>query len=122
MSYRVSHHSTSDDSFAYRDRKDWDNWRTRTDPLARLRRWLENKDLWNAELEKKHRASIRREVLQEISSAEKAKKPALRAIFDDVYEELSDEQEEQRASLRALMEQYPAEYDVQQHEGGIDGL
>jgi 2-oxoisovalerate dehydrogenase E1 component alpha subunit len=35
MSYRVSHHSTSDDSFAYRSKVDVEEWKRRDNPITR---------------------------------------------------------------------------------------
>lgn len=35
MSYRVSHHSTSDDSFAYRAKGDVEEWKRRDNPITR---------------------------------------------------------------------------------------
>lgn len=35
MSYRVSHHSTSDDSFAYRAKRDVEEWQRRDNPISR---------------------------------------------------------------------------------------
>jgi 2-oxoisovalerate dehydrogenase E1 component alpha subunit len=35
MSYRVSHHSTSDDSFAYRAKVDVEEWKRRDNPITR---------------------------------------------------------------------------------------
>lgn len=122
MSYRVSHHSTSDDSFAYRNRGDVDNWKTRGNPLVRLRQWMENKGLWDHKKERETLATIRADVLRELVAAEKEKKPALRGIFDDVYSELTEEAEEQKEELRRLMMKYPEEYDLNEHEGGIQGL
>lgn len=122
MSYRVSHHSTSDDSFAYRDRSDGQSWKTRDNPITRLRKWLENNALWNEEMEKEARTTIRAGILRELAAAEKEKKPALRGIFDDVYAELTEEAEEQKEELKRLMTKYPEEYDIDEHEGGIEGL
>lgn len=122
MSYRVSHHSTSDDSFAYRDREDVEIWKTRYSPITRLRKWLENKGLWDEEMEQESRKTIRADILQELVAAEKEKKPALRGIFDDVYAELTEEAKEQREELKRLMEKYPGEYDINEHKGGIQGL
>ncbi|KAH8791372.1 2-oxoisovalerate dehydrogenase alpha subunit [Hyaloscypha sp. PMI_1271] len=122
MSYRVSHHSTSDDSFAYRTRSEVESWKSHDNPLTRLRKWLENHDLWDDNLEKENRTQIRRAILKEFAAAEREKKPALSAIFDDVYEVLSEEQEAQKKELRRILQKYPAEYDVSQYEGGIEGL
>lgn len=122
MSYRVSHHSTSDDSFAYRTHDEVEGWKTRHDPISRLRKWMEKEGLWDAELEKETRSTIRRDILKEMALAEKVKKPALRAVFDDVYAELTEEQEMQKSDLRRMMLKYPAEYDVHEYEGGVEGL
>lgn len=122
MSYRVSHHSTSDDSFAYRDRRDVENWKNRDSPITRLRQWMEKRGIWDEEKEKESRKTIRADVLRELVAAEKEKKPALRGIFDDVYSELTEEAEEQRQELKRLMTKYPEEYDISQHEEGIQGL
>lgn len=122
MSYRISHHSTSDDSFAYRNRSEAESWMKQDNPLNRLRRWLENHELWNTEMEEQTRKQIRRDILNAVAQAENEKKPALRGIFTDVYETLSEEQIEQMADIRRLMEKYPAEYDIEDHEDGLAGL
>jgi 2-oxoisovalerate dehydrogenase E1 component alpha subunit len=122
MSYRVQHHSTSDDSFAYRTRAEVETWENRDNPITRLRKWLENKNLWNEEMEKKTRTEIRKAILQELAAAEKEKKPPLKSIFTDVYAELTEEAEAQRQELRRIMTKYPDEYDTDSYEGGIRGL
>lgn len=122
MSYRISHHSTSDDSFAYRTYNEVDSWKTRHNPITRLKRWLENRNLWNEELETKTRAAIRRDILSEMKVAEKEDKPSLTSIWDDVYAEYSEEQQSQRQELKRLMLKYPEEYDVDNYEGGVKAL
>lgn len=122
MSYRVQHHSTSDDSFAYRTRSEVENWKTRYNPITRLRKWLEKKNLWDEIMEKNTRNEIRRAMLQELTAAEKEKKAPLKSIFTDVYAELTEEAESQRQELRRIMLKYPEEYDTDNYEGGIKGL
>ena len=122
MSYRVSHHSTSDDSFAYRTRDEVEKWKLQDNPITRLRKWLENESLWNEELETNTRKEIRKNILKELSAAEKEKKPSLKAVFDDVYAELTEEAQAQKKELLRLMLKFPAEYDVNEHEGGIEEL
>ncbi|KAL4962153.1 thiamine pyrophosphate-dependent dehydrogenase E1 component subunit alpha [Aspergillus stella-maris] len=122
MSYRVSHHSTSDDSFAYRARIEVEDWKRRDNPIIRLRKWLENEGLWNEDLEREARESIRREVLTEFGEAERELKPAIRCAFEDVYDDLTEEQREHMGELRGLLERYPEEYDLRGFEGGIRGL
>lgn len=122
MSYRISHHSTSDDSFAYRARVEVEDWKRRDNPITRLRKYLESKKLWNEDKEKEARTRLRKEVLKAFSDAEKEKKPPLRSMFEDVYEELTPELREQMADLKSLVERYPKEYDVAEFEGGIESL
>jgi len=122
MSYRVSHHSTSDDSFAYRAKREVEEWKRRDNPITRLRKWMEKKGLWNEDKEKEARASIRKQILQEFSAAEKMKKPALRYMFEDVYEEMTPDLKAQMKELKRLIETYPKEYDVSPHEDGIKSL
>ncbi|KAF7716026.1 Dehydrogenase, E1 component domain-containing protein [Penicillium ucsense] len=122
MSYRVSHHSTSDDSFAYRARVEVEDWKRRDNPIIRLRKWLENKGLWNDELEQETRDSMRKAVLKEFSEAEREKKPPLREAFADVYEELTEEAQAQMKELKRILETYPDEYDLRPYKDGVKGL
>ena len=122
MSYRVSHHSTSDDSFAYRARVEVEDWKRRDNPITRLRKWMESKQIWDEEKEKEARSSIRKEVLKAFAEAEKEKKPPLKEMFNDVYEELTEEQKAQMEELREIVDRYPEEYDVEAFEAGRKGL
>ncbi|KEF53203.1 2-oxoisovalerate dehydrogenase E1 component, alpha subunit [Exophiala aquamarina CBS 119918] len=122
MSYRMSHHSTSDDSFAYRNIKDLEPWTVRDNPILKLGKWLKKKGLWSDEQDEQARVQIRKDILSELKMAEREKKPKLSSIFDDVYSRLSDEQEAQRKEMRRLMMKYPGEYDLDDHEGGLGGL
>jgi 2-oxoisovalerate dehydrogenase E1 component alpha subunit len=122
MSYRVSHHSTSDDSFAYRARVEVEEWMRRDNPLSRLRKWMEKKGLWNEEKESEARTEIRKQVLQELSAAQKEKKPPLSALFADVYEEITPEARAQMKELKRMIDKYPNEYDVSGFEGGVKSL
>ncbi|KAJ5595003.1 uncharacterized protein N7459_001211 [Penicillium hispanicum] len=122
MSYRVSHHSTSDDSFAYRARVEVEDWKRRDNPIIRLRKWLENKCLWSEDQEKEMRDSLRQAVLKEFGEAEREKKPPLREAFTDVYEELTEETREQMKELKRILETYPDEYDLRPYKDGVKGL
>lgn len=122
MSYRVSHHSTSDDSFAYRAKVEVEDWKRRDNPITRLRKWMEGKGIWNEEKEKELRADARKSVLTAYRKAEKEKKPALSHLMSDVYAEPTDEQQEQMEKLRSHIKKYPNEYDMSEYDGGAEGL
>lgn len=122
MSYRVSHHSTSDDSFAYRARVEVEDWKRRDNPISRLRKYMEAKGFWNETREKEARESMRRDVLKAFSQAEREKKPPIRSMFEDIYEELTPELKAQMKELREHLEKYPNEYDMGEYEGGKASL
>ncbi|OQR73310.1 2-oxoisovalerate dehydrogenase subunit alpha, partial [Tropilaelaps mercedesae] len=49
MTYRLGHHSTSDDSMAYRSLDEVNAWESKAHPLVRFRKYLTAKGLWNDE-------------------------------------------------------------------------
>ncbi|OBR09307.1 Dehydrogenase E1 component [Colletotrichum higginsianum IMI 349063] len=122
MTYRVSHHSTSDDSFAYRARVEVEDWKRRDNPITRLRKYMEARGMWDEGKEKECRESTRREVLKAFKEAEMEKKPPIRGMFEDVYEELTPDLKQQMAQLREHLDKYPEEYEVSEFEGGKDSL
>lgn len=122
MSYRVSHHSTSDDSFAYRARSDVEDWKRRDNPITRFRKYLESRGLWNEDKEQEAKTRIRKEILKAFNAAEKEKKPALGSMFEDIYEELTPELKAQKRQLMDIIERYPDEYEVSEFEGGLASL
>ena len=122
MSYRVSHHSTSDDSFAYRAKVEVEDWKRRDNPITRLRKWMERKGLWDEGKERELRSTSRKDLLKAFNEAEGATKPALEYLFRDVYEVLTEEQKSQINELRDIIERYPEEYDLSVHDRGIESL
>lgn len=122
MSYRVSHHSTSDDSSKYRENREVESWKRRDNPITRLRKWMENKGLWDEEKEKEAQGSLKKAVLKAFNKAEKEKRPALRNLMTDIYEEVTEEQKAQLGKLKDILERYPNEYDLENFEGGLAGL
>lgn len=122
MSYRISHHSTSDDSFAYRAKVEVEDWKRRDNPITRLRKYLEGKGIWSEEKEKELRADMRKNILDAYRKAEKEKRPPIGTLMKNVYAEPTEEQIEQMGKLRKIVEKYPNEYDVSGFEGGVEGL
>lgn len=122
MSYRISHHSTSDDSFAYRAKVEVEDWKRRDNPITRLRKYLEGKGIWSEEKEKELRADMRKNILDAYRKAEKEKRPPIGTLMKNVYAEPTEEQVEQMGKLRRIVEKYPNEYDVSGFEGGVEGL
>jgi 2-oxoisovalerate dehydrogenase E1 component alpha subunit len=62
LTYRVGHHSTSDDSTKYRRKEEIEHWHTKKYPVTRFQTWIQAKGWWSAEEEEKLRKDIRTEV------------------------------------------------------------
>jgi 2-oxoisovalerate dehydrogenase E1 component alpha subunit len=62
LTYRVGHHSTSDDSTKYRPVEEIQHWRTARDPISRYRKWVQGNDWWSDAEESELRKRVRQEV------------------------------------------------------------
>ncbi|KAK0525013.1 hypothetical protein OC835_005748 [Tilletia horrida] len=85
MSYRVGHHSTSDDSSAYRSKDRVEDWKRLDNPLHRMRNFLQDRGWWSAEEEEATKKEHRSAVLQAINRAEGRMRPSISSMFEDVY-------------------------------------
>jgi 2-oxoisovalerate dehydrogenase E1 component alpha subunit len=109
---RIGHHSTSDDSSAYRSKKEVADWMNHDSPINRFRKYLEARQWWNEELESTFKKQTRTDVLKAFAEAEKRKKPGLECLFSDVYDELPWNLVEQKRELEEIMKKYPEHYDA----------
>eukprot|EP00835_Amoeboradix_gromovi_P004727 NODE_387_length_9532_cov_0.176402.p8 type:complete len:115 gc:universal NODE_387_length_9532_cov_0.176402:4817-5161(+) len=110
MTYRVGHHSTSDDSSAYRNSSEIKSWATNENPISRMRLYLESQNYWDDETEKLAKESIRKSILQAFQSAENVAKPGLEDMFTDVYDKKTPLIERQENELHRLLKEYPEHY------------
>ncbi|KAI0726248.1 branched-chain alpha-keto acid dehydrogenase E1-alpha subunit [Fomitopsis betulina] len=123
MTYRVGHHSTSDDSFAYRPRQEVEDRKRLDNPIARFRRFLEARGWWSAEEDDTLKARLKDEVMKAFRKAEVLLKPEVREMFDHVYE--GEEPwilKEQREELGRLLKKYgevwaPWKAELKKHKG-----
>lgn len=88
MAYRVGHHSTSDDSTAYRSAEEIDVWQNSEHPINKLRNYMQHKGWWNDQDEQDFVKAIRKQILNQISASEKKPKANWREMFQDVYDEM----------------------------------
>ena len=114
-SCRVGHHSTSDDSLAYRGKEEIEQWTSGNNPITRFQKYLVQKQWWSLEEEKKFREEIRKEVLTEFSAAEGRLKPAIQEMFTDVYDQLPWNLKEQQEELWQILKEHPDKYPINQH-------
>ncbi|XP_020111674.1 2-oxoisovalerate dehydrogenase subunit alpha 2, mitochondrial-like isoform X2 [Ananas comosus] len=110
LTYRVGHHSTSDDSTKYRPIHEIEHWRTARDPISRYRKWIERNGWWCDATESELRSQVRKELLQAIQVAERVEKPPLSDLFTDVYDRVPSNLIEQEKSLRETVKKHPGDY------------
>eukprot|EP01116_Phalansterium_solitarium_P013111 TRINITY_DN3007_c0_g1_i1.p1 TRINITY_DN3007_c0_g1~~TRINITY_DN3007_c0_g1_i1.p1 ORF type:complete len:439 (+),score=138.04 TRINITY_DN3007_c0_g1_i1:117-1433(+) len=110
MTYRVGHHSTSDDSSRYRPMTEVDDWRQKFSPITRMYNYLVGKGWWSAEQEAALRKQARTDVLAALGRAENEKKPAISELFNDVYDQLTPQLIAQQKQLQEHLARYPDKY------------
>eukprot|EP00611_Tribonema_gayanum_P018276 TRINITY_DN3136_c0_g1_i1.p1 TRINITY_DN3136_c0_g1~~TRINITY_DN3136_c0_g1_i1.p1 ORF type:complete len:454 (-),score=123.67 TRINITY_DN3136_c0_g1_i1:661-2022(-) len=110
MTYRVGHHSTSDDWSRYRMTEEVKDWQSHNDPLRRLLAYLHAKGLCDADMEQAMRDTERLAVMAALEAAEKKGPPPLQSMFEDVYRDMPQHLLEQRAEMLAHVAKYPDKY------------
>ena len=83
--YSVGHHSTSDDSFAYRPRQEVEDRKRIDNPIARYRLFLQNRGWWSDAEEEELKESLKKDVMRAFKHAESMKRHELKEAFSDVY-------------------------------------
>ncbi|KAJ8593809.1 branched-chain alpha-keto acid dehydrogenase E1-alpha subunit [Rhizopogon salebrosus TDB-379] len=106
MTYRVGHHSTSDDSFAYRGRQEVENKKKIDNPITRFRLFMESQGWWNGTDEEELKSRLKQDVLTSFRRAETLKRADLKELFTDVYAEEPWNIKEQREELAGLLKKY----------------
>ncbi|XP_053908853.1 2-oxoisovalerate dehydrogenase subunit alpha, mitochondrial isoform X2 [Cuculus canorus] len=116
MTYRIGHHSTSDDSSAYRSVDEVNYWDKQDHPISRLRHYMVNRGWWDEEQEKGWRKSSRKMVMEAFEEAERKPKPSPQLLFSDVYRELPPHLRRQRAALERHLQLYGEHYPLEHFE------
>jgi len=81
----VGHHSTSDDSFAYRARTEVEDKKRIDNPINRFRLFMESRGWWNTDEEVELKARLKSDVLKAFKHAESTKRCELGELFTDIY-------------------------------------
>ncbi|XP_038071860.1 2-oxoisovalerate dehydrogenase subunit alpha, mitochondrial-like isoform X1 [Patiria miniata] len=110
MTYRIGHHSTSDDSSAYRSVDEVKYWDKEDHPIGRLRNYMLSKDWWDVDREKAWMVEVKKEVMQKFQAAEKLKKPSPQYMLTDVFDKPSKRLSQQAEELKKHVQQYKEHY------------
>ena len=110
MTYRQSHHSTSDDSSRYRGENEVEECAHSADPVDRVEAFLKRFHLMSDEKAAAIHKEERANVLEAMEKAENAAKPPLDELFTDVYSEMPESLRQQQADLEKHIAKYPDKY------------
>jgi len=116
MTYRVGHHSTSDDSSAYRSVEEVRSWEKNDSPIRRVYNYLLANSLWSEARERELREEARAQVIEAFNWAEKLKRLPISSMFDDVYDEMPANLRRQREELRQHLEEFGDQYPLGEYE------
>ncbi|XP_032469151.1 2-oxoisovalerate dehydrogenase subunit alpha, mitochondrial isoform X4 [Phocoena sinus] len=116
MTYRIGHHSTSDDSSAYRSVDEVNYWDKQDHPISRLRHYLQSCGWWDDEQEKAWRKQSRKKVMEAFEQAERKLKPSPSLLFSDVYQEMPTQLRKQQESLARHLQTYGEHYPLDHFE------
>jgi pyruvate dehydrogenase E1 component alpha subunit len=109
LTYRLGDHTTADDARRYRDAKEVDAWANR-DPLIRLRKYLDARNLWNDKKQEALMVKVKKDVADAVKRAEEIAAPDFVDFFDSMYAEMPAELRRQRATRRtSSLGQNPSE-------------
>ncbi|XP_072932428.1 2-oxoisovalerate dehydrogenase subunit alpha, mitochondrial isoform X1 [Epargyreus clarus] len=116
MSYRVGHHSTSDESSVYRPVEEIEKWTKDESPIQKLRLYLEQKGLWNTDTDKEFAKEARNIVLKTMQEAEKKKRPHWKEMLEDVYYDMPPHIQKQMQQMEKHLKKYGEHYPLDQHQ------
>lgn len=116
MTYRIGHHSTSDDSSAYRSVDEVRYWDKHDHPIGRLRKYMLRQGYWNEEKEQAWMKKSKQMILEAFAKAEKSLKPSPSETFTDVYYEMPWHIEKQMKEMHEHVKKYKEEYPLDKFE------
>lgn len=99
MTYRMCDHTTADDASRYRSDKELKSYE-KSDPIARLKDYMQAHALWDNKKEEALMVSIHNEVNQAVDQYLSTPKPSAESMFDYLYETLPQAYEAQYQALK----------------------
>jgi len=97
--YRMSDHTTADEATKYRDPKEVEEWKKK-DPIDRLRKYLQQKKIWNEDYEKKVLDDANKKINDAVKKMESTPPAKPEEIFDYLFEKKDWRQIEEQEELK----------------------
>lgn len=101
FTYRLGAHTTSDDPSKYRKKEEEKEWGL-TDPLLRLKRYMEKKGIFTID-EKKLTEEYKKQITAQFLEAEKDKGYSYNEVFDNMFTDMPDELKRQKAEYEEFL-------------------
>ncbi|CAJ0557963.1 unnamed protein product, partial [Mesorhabditis spiculigera] len=86
MTYRLGHHSTSDDSTTYRSADEVQKWGSGDHPIERFKAYLMEKGWWTEQWDNEWALQVRERVLTAFAASEKIQRAPYHEMFEGVYD------------------------------------
>ena len=102
VTYRKGAHTTSDDPTKYRTKEEEEEW-DKTDPMKRLKAYLQSKKLWDDKEMTKLEEQYKKEVDRQFSEAENFTPYALDDVFDYMYVDMPDDLINQKMEYKKFL-------------------
>jgi len=115
MTYRIGHHSTSDDSSAYRSVDEVRYWDQKDHPITRFYHYLVSKGVWSEAQEKEWKNESKKQVLEAFARAEKKQKPNWKEMFTEVYDEMPKDLRKQMEEMEKHVDMYKDQYPLKNY-------
>ncbi len=103
VTYRLGDHTTADDASRYRDQEELEQWEER-DPILRLRRYLERKEMWDDSQEAVLQDEAGAWLDSQVEALESMPPQDPRDLFTHMYADTPPHLQEQMASLLEEMQ------------------
>ncbi|CAG9321799.1 unnamed protein product [Blepharisma stoltei] len=115
MTYRVGHHSTSDDSTRYRTKEEIEFYKNVDNPILRTEKFMMHAG-WLDFDPVQYAKDVRERVLKAKTVAEHIEFPKWTVMFSNVYDKLTPELERQQEEMKKHLEKYGDKYHIEKHE------
>ncbi|CCW62939.1 unnamed protein product [Phytomonas sp. EM1] len=111
FTYRMGHHSTSDDSTAYRKKEEIEFFTRNLEPIKRFEQFMIRRGWWDADQSASVVNETRKEVMSELRRQEKLPHWPVETLVDDVFDKPTPHLDQQKKQLIEHYERYKTQYD-----------
>ena len=93
-----------------------EQWKSEYHPVIRLRNYLVERGLWDAEREKGLQAAVNAKLKKGLNRAREEPGPRRDCLFEDVHSKLTPRLERQKREMMEHIKEYKDYYPLNQHE------